>query len=160
MKVDATIRDDYQLLPHSLELDLFLTLFVGKVHSSAFGWTFTAYDAVPGVLIKDAAYLGKVALATRAFDSATQTLHALKLGVEVSKGVVMDVASGLYLPSRAIGQSRLGIQADHIPQVYGLYPTPQFPDRVCVAVHGEYDLTRRVFYGQMDFMRLAQLWKE
>ncbi|MNH25736.1 hypothetical protein D3C79_857530 [compost metagenome] len=101
-----------------------------------------------------------MALATRAFDSATQTLHALKLGVEVSKGVVMDVASGLYLPSRAIGQSRLGIQADHIPQVYGLYPTPQFPDRVCVAVHGEYDLTRRVFYGQMDFMRLAQLWKE
>ena len=57
-KIDATTRDDYQLLPHSLELDLFLNLFVGKVRSSAFGWTFTAYDAVPGVLIKDAAYLG------------------------------------------------------------------------------------------------------
>lgn len=158
MQVDATLFDGYILRPRSNELALFLGLFGGKVRPVSGGWSFLAYDAVPEILIKGFPVLEKVPEATRSFDTPAQALHSLKLGVELTSGKPLDVSAGLYMPARMIGNSKTGSEADHIPQVYGKYPTPKFPDRVCVAVHGEYDLTRRAFFGQVSFTKLGALW--
>lgn len=158
MLVKASTQVDYLMMPHYGDLSRFLDLYGLLVEPAREGWTFKAYAAVPGVLVKDAPYLAKVPAKTRSFDTATEALHSLKLGVEASKGTILDVSKGLYLPRRTIHRTRMGITADHIPQIYGSYPTPASPGRVCVAFSGDYDFDTRTFYGMAEFAELGTLW--
>lgn len=160
MLVKANTQSDYLLNPHYTELDAFLRVYDGLVMPCPTGWTFKAYAGVPGVLVKDNPYMGKAPTKTRSFDTATEALHSLKLGVETSKGTILDVSKGLFLPLRNIHRSRLGVVADHIPQVYGAYPLPSAPGRVCVAVSGDYDFASRTFHGMVEFADLGAVWSE
>lgn len=160
MLVKADIRSDYLLNPLYSELSLFLSLYDGLVEPSPTGWTLKAYAGVPGVLVKGSPFAGKTPAKTRSFDTATEALHSLKLGVDVAKGVILDVSKGLFLPGRTIHRSRLGVTADHVPQLYGSYPLPGMPGRVCVALSGDYDFARRTFFGMVEFAEVGTLWSE
>jgi hypothetical protein len=53
-----------------------------------------------------------------------------------------------------MGNSGLGIVADHIPQIYGLYF-----GRMLASVIGEYDLSRKAFVGQCSFIEPSEdIW--
>lgn len=158
MLVKASISSDYLLNPHYSELSMFLSVYDGLVVPAGTGWTFKTYAQVPGVLVKDAPYQGKTPAKTRSFDNATEALHSLGLGVECSKGAILDVSQGLYLPMRSIHRSKLGVTADHVPQVYGNYPINGMPGRVCVALSGDYDFKTRTFFGMVEFADVGTLW--
>lgn len=161
MIIKASTTHDYELIPTYEELDLFLQLYAGKVKPSGNGWTFKSYDAIDSYLIKDMPVLEKPSVSptvTRSYDTKTQVLHVLKRGLEVTTGAFLDVSKGLFLPSRSCHRTRLGMTANHIPQVYGLYPVSGSKSRVCTSVYGNYDLVTRVFTGQMEFTTLEALW--
>lgn len=160
MLVKASTQADYLLNPHYTELSLFLSVYDGLVEPALTGWTFKAYRQTPGVLVKGSPFNGKTPAKTRSFDTATEALHSLKLGVECSKGTILDVTKGLFLPGRSIHRSKLGVTANHLPQVYGSYPTQGMPGRVCVALSGDYDFASRTFFGMVEFADLGALWKE
>lgn len=159
MRVNANTGSDYLLVPHYDELAQFLAVFDGLVQPCPGGWTFKAYAAVPGVMVKGNIFTGKTPEKTRSFDTATEALHSLKLGVETTGGTIVDVSKGLFLPLRSIHRSPLGIVADHIPQIYGAYPLPSMPGRVCVAVSGDYNFATRAFAGMVEFADLGAVWK-
>lgn len=158
MLVKANLSNDYLFNPHYEELSQFLSVYDGLVEPALTGWTFKTYRGVPGVLVKGSPYTGKTPEKTRSFDNATEALHSLKLGVDAAKGAILDVSKGLYLPARSIHRSKMGVTADHVPQVYGSYPIPGMPGRVCVALSGDYDFSSRTFYGMVEFADVGTLW--
>lgn len=160
MQVKGTIYEDYQFYPNFKELKQFLALFGGIVSPSRDGWTLKVYQDVPNIVIKDNVYEKKTSLVTRSFDTKTQLLTHLKLGVEASTGKILNAEKGLAIPQRKIFTSPLGYQADHIPQLFGKYSNTSDEDRLLIAVFGDYDMERRTFHGQLDFTNGANIWNE
>lgn len=160
MIVSGSIRENYLFRPMYGELQQLNGVYGGVLVLTAQGYTFASYDKVPVCLVKDGVYFEKTAPITSSYDSKQEVLRALKLTVDVLGGKFLDVSQGLYIPSGGIGNDALGVIADHIPQVFGVYPTQSVPDRVCVSVNGEYDIPEKTFRGQMLFSRLGELWKE
>lgn len=161
MRVKASIKEDYVYQPEYGELQQLNALFPGVLVLTAEGYTYTAYQQTPRFLIKGNIYNGvATAEKTRSFDTKQAALHALKLGIELMGGKILNVSNGLYLPGKGVGGNPFGVMADHIPQLYALYPTQSIKDRVCVSVNGNFNLTTRTFTGQMAFASLGDLWKE
>lgn len=162
MLVSANTTTGYVMVPRYGELSLFLNLFKGLVKpmDGGEGWTFISYDTIPEFLIKDQVFMEKTVLATTSFDTKTKALHSLKLGMEVSSGKPINVEQGLVTTGRTLHRTRLGLTANHIPQIYGIYPVSSEPKRILKAFSGDYDLNTRIFTGHMDFTNLEALWKE
>lgn len=160
MRVKASIYEDYIYQPEYGELQQLNALFPGVLVLTAEGYTYATYRQTPQFLIKGNEYYGATATKTRSFDTKQAALNALKLGLELMGGKILNVAGGLFLPRHGIGNNQLGIIADHIPQVYGLYPAPGAPDRVCISVNGNFNIDTHTFKGQMSFARLGDVWKE
>lgn len=158
MIVKAAIGSDYMLLPSPNELAQFMRTYAGKVTPSFNGWSFNTYN-IPLFTVKDQVYMGKTALKTRSFNTASDLMHSLKVGVSATTGEVLDVSKGLVMPVGRIGQNRLGYTANHIPQLYAIYQSGTKP-LVCTGVYGNYDIQTSTFSGQLDFRALEDLWKE
>lgn len=157
MMIKAAIGSDYWLLPQHSELSQFIRAYGGRVTPVGDGFTFKTYNQ-PLITIKDQVYHKKTALKTRSYDTASELMHDLKVGIAVNSGNVLDVSGGLILPIGRVSQDSLGYTANHIPQLYGIYQTGSDP-MICTAVYGNYDMQRQIFKGQLDFKPLSKLWE-
>lgn len=160
MRVKASIYEDYIYQAEYRELQQLNALFPGVLVLTAEGYTYATYRQTPQFLIKDNVYYGATATKTRSFDTKQAALNALKLGLELTGGKILNASGGLFLPGRGLSHNQFGVMADHIPQIYGLYPTASAQDRVCISVNGVFDIEQRTFVGQMAFSKLGDVWKE
>lgn len=160
MIVRASLGSDYLLTPVYPELAQFAALWAGRVKPTGDGYTLIGYDAVPEFAIKGEALPGcKPFKATMAYPSKAATLTAAMAGISPSTGAILEASAGLVAPGGLIGRSPTGYEANHLPLILGLYPVAQQPDRVCVAISGNYDLQTGIFSGVLDFLSLGEIWK-
>lgn len=154
MKVSAGMLQNYLFEPSYGELRQLDGLYAGVLELTGNGYTFKKYREVPQYVIAGATYFGAIAEKTENFPSKQATLHRLRRGLEVDQGNILNVSQGLIMLGRSMGNSGLGIVADHIPQIYGLYS-----GRMLASVIGEYDLSRQAFVGQCSFIELSEeIW--
>lgn len=150
MKVSAGMLQDYIFEPTYGELIQLNGIYAEILELTNTGYTFKKYRDVPQYLIAGATYFGAVAQKTENFPSKQAALHRLQRGLEIGQGDILNVSQGLIMPNRTIGNSGLGIIADHIPQIYGMYF-----GKMLASVIGEYDLARKRFIGQCSFIELT-----
>lgn len=161
MIVRATLFSDYQFSPLYPELAQFAARWGGKMKPSGEGYTLIGYDAVPEFAIKGEALPGLLPFAsTRSFNSKAETLTFARAGISPLSGALLEASAGLSAPGGLIGRNATGYEANHLPLILGVYPLAQQPDRVCVAINGNYDLQTGIFSGILDFLSLGDLWKE
>lgn len=159
MIVRASLLEDYTFAPLHSELAQFANIWKGKVAPVAGGYTLRGYAAVPEFTVKGEVVLTATATRTAAFPTKAATLHELKRAISPLSGEVLDASAGLSVPVWKIGRTALGYEANHLPVIMGVYPVEQMPDRVCIAVNGNYDLQTGLFNGLLDFVPLGEVWK-
>lgn len=154
MRVTAGMLQDYVFTPSYGELIQLNGIYAEILELGNTGYTFRKYRDVPQYVIAGAEYFGAVAEKTENFPTKQAALHRLRRGLEISRGDILNVSQGLIMPNRTIGNSGLGIIADHIPQVYGMYF-----GKMLSSVVGDYDLSRKTFTGQCSFIELTEeIW--
>lgn len=159
MIVKASLFSDYQFAPLYPELAQFAARWPGKMKPSGQGYTLIGYDAIPEFAIKGEALPGcQPFAATRAFPSKAALLTFAKAGISPLTGVILEASAGLSAPGGLIGRNAAGYEANHLPLILGVYPIAQQPDRVCVAINGNYDLQTGIFSGTLDFLSLGEIW--
>jgi hypothetical protein len=161
MIISGSIQSGYIFQPHFTELKDFKRIYGGIVKPCFDGWTFRSYDNVELFHVINGIYEGVEAVKTRSFNNPTLALRDLKSAVDSVTGEVLNAEKGILLPiSSRLDNNANGFTANHIPQIFGLYPTSFDHERLCSGFHGNFDLIRRTFHGQADFITLGALWIE
>ncbi len=161
MIVNCSLDHDYILEPEYGDLAQFMTLFSDTVKRVADGWTLKIYDEVPEFTIRGVYYFGAIAKETRSFETKTQTLKSLGLGVSISNPRILRVDRGIYSPEfKKQVADKLGYKSTGIPQLHAVQPNSSDDERVIIGCTGHYNFNTGIFNGQLDFDSLNNIWNE
>lgn len=161
MRVSADVYHNYLFTPEYVELNVFLRNFTQLLVLTKGGWTFNSYDEVPKATVKDAVYFDEIALKTASFDTKQAVLTSLKLGINPKKGTIINVSEGLKLnPSMTITGDARGYQTNHVPVLFSQLPHATNIFTVVTGFVGEYDFRTNIFWGQIEFGDVRDLWND
>lgn len=157
MLVSADIHSNYLFSPAYRELKPFVRTFSARMVQTKLGYTYASYSTVPSATVIDATYYGKVAKKTRSYNNQQQLLHDLQLGLNGTDGKIIDASKGLILNKDLIvANTELGYMCNHIPVLYSLAKGDNYT--VITGFTGNYDFLKNLFYGQIQFGDVRELW--
>lgn len=155
MIVRASRNSEYQFIPNGTEYKDLLRVFGDLVKRAPNGFTMAAYDQVPLFVVQGAEYFGATAASTRSFDNRQQALDFLQLSINLGDSNIIDISKGCRLPAGArVSGGTMGTSVNHIPQLYSIING----NEIITGFNGEYNFKSRLWWGQIDFVRVNDLW--
>ena len=156
MIIRGSIFSELVFIPDGDEFKQLLRTLRGRLVRTNSGYTFVSYLAIPYFTIKGQQYFGSVADSTVSFDNRQALLHNLQLTINLGDDQIIDASKGVVMPVGAkVAAGERGVSINHFPQLMALIPD----GRVITGFNGTYDFNSKLFWGQVDFSNLDELWQ-